>query len=200
MNRFVCVPLLLAAFAGTAAAQTGTGSWELSLSSTLGTASQSTETEYGGRTTTHDGESQGYLSLALRPGFFVVNGLSIEPEFFWTAVEKVPPTFSMSGNVSYTFLIKESPVSPFLLAGYGVGNGIPLFQRLFLRSSDEMDITVLNLGAGVKVFLSEAIAFRAEYRYQRFAEETSYPAGPTYRRTSDYHNLLLGFSVFLHAD
>lgn len=200
MKHLTYAVLFLVVCGHSAGAQPGTGSWELSLSATFGMVSQTSEMTFQGQTTKDEHEAEGYLSLAVRPGFYLYEGLSLEPEFFWTASEGVPPAFSISGNISYTFVIPASPACPFLLAGYGVGNGIPLAQRLLGRSSDEMDIAVLNLGGGIKIFLSKAVALRGEYRYQRFSWEDTSPFGSTsYRQTVNFHNFLLGFSVFLPA-
>jgi opacity protein-like surface antigen len=94
--------------------------------------------------------------------------------------------------------IEGSPLAPFVLAGYGIGNGIVAFHKVVVRSSDEMDIPILTLGAGLKIFLSPAVAFRAEYRFERLTAEDSFaPGGPTLKEALLSHNVFLGFSVFL---
>lgn len=179
-----------------AMAQLQAGTVELSFSGTLGSMSRETEVTYGGSTRTSEAEPTDYLSLALRSGVFVYRGLSIEPEFIWTAIEGDPPAFSLSGNLSYTHRQESTAVAPFVLVGYGIGNGIPIAQRLTGRSSSSMDIPVLNLGGGLKIFLGQSAAVRVEYRFQRFVqEETGYSV--TARQTTQFHNLLVGFSVFL---
>ncbi len=190
--------LLLAAFP--AAAQTEGGSWEFSLAGNVGSTTTSSEYTYGGQTRTSDGEAQTYLGLDLRVGAYVVNGFSLEPEVYLLAVDKVPPTWNLGANASYTFTIPESPVKPFITAGYGIGNGIPLMQRLFNRSSDDLDIPVLRVGGGVKVFFSRYVALKAEYRYERYSQENSYGSSfysSTTKYTFNFHNVLFGFSVFL---
>ena len=180
-------------------AQTQQGAWELSASGNFGSVSSSSETT-GSFSQKSETDAEGYLSLALRPGYYVIDGLAVEPEFLWTAVDGTPPSFSISGNVAYNFDIPKSQVTPFILAGYGVGNSIPLFQRLFVRSSDDFDISVLNIGAGLKVFLTERIALRTEYRYQRYSRESTLSSGTfsvTTTTVASFHNVFLGFSVFL---
>jgi Outer membrane protein beta-barrel domain len=184
------------------AAQVTSGSWELSLSATMGSVSSSTEYTYGGKTSTYEGEAETYLSLAIRPGFFVVDGLSIEPELLWTAIEGDRPAIAVLGGLSYTFTIPESPVAPFILVGYGIGNGIPIAQRLIGRTSSDFDVSALNVGGGLKVFVSPNVAFRAEYRYQRYSwqEEITFSWNPeylsTFERVTAYHNIFIGISVF----
>jgi opacity protein-like surface antigen len=180
--------------------QTKQGSWEFSLSGNLGSTSSRTETTTPSGTTTTESEAQGFLSLALRPGYYVIDGLVVEPEILWTTLENIPPSFSLSVNVAYNFRIPESQVTPFVLAGYGTGNAVPIFQRLFFRSSDKLDIGVLNLGGGVKIFFAEQIALRAEYRYQRFSQERTSSFGSssyTTERTQNFHNVFFGFSFFV---
>jgi hypothetical protein len=185
------------------AAQVTRGSWEMSLSATMGSVSSSTEYTYGGKTSTYESEANTYLSLAIRPGFFVVDGLSIEPELLWTAIEGDQPAIAVLGGLSYTFAIPESPIAPFILVGYGIGNGIPIAQRLIGRTSSDFDVSTLNAGGGLKVFVSPNVAFRAEYRYQRYAwEETpssywpsGYVPGP-FKYSTTYHNIFIGISVF----
>ncbi len=197
MLLWLCA-LLCAAIPATA--QTDSGSWEFSLAGNIGSTSTSTEYTYGGRTTSSDGEARMYLGLDLRVGAYVASGFSLEPEIYLLAIDKVPPTWNLGANAAYTFTIPESPVKPFLTAGYGIGNGIPLMQRLLNRSSDELDIPVLRAGGGVKVFFSRYVALKVEYRYEHYSKEDSYSAGPyssTTKAAINYHNVLFGFSVFL---
>ena len=184
MKTVVCMLVLAMLFGGSVAfCQVEKGSWEMSLAATFGSVSTSRDGD--------EGESTSLLSVAFRPGYYVIDGLSIEPELFWTAIESERPMFSLAANASYTFRPSDANVSPFLLAGYGIGNGIPTFQRLMFRASDEMDVSVLNLGGGVKYFLSKDIGLRAEYRYQRFHQEEG-----SSETTANWHTILFGFSVF----
>lgn len=172
-------------------AQTQQGSWELSFSGNLGVMSASAETATPTGTISSSTESRGYIALAARPGLYLTEGLVIEPELFWTAIKNEPPAFSLSANFAYNFTIPNSRVRPFLLVGYGIGNGIPSFERLIFRSSNKLDIPVLNAGAGLKLFVTERIALRTEYRFQRY-NASQYST----KYVSNYHNVFFGFSVF----
>ena len=176
------------------------GTWEFSLSGTMGSFSLSTESSISLGTPISSSESYGYLSLAIRPGLFIAKGFEFEPEIFWTAMKDQPPALNLSGNLAYNFTISNSRLSPFLLAGYGVGNAVPIFQRVFARSSDKFDIPLLNVGAGLKYYFSDWIALRTEYRYQRYSWENSYASGAyssTMKYAWNFHNVFVGFSVFL---
>jgi opacity protein-like surface antigen len=188
----------------TANSQTGPGSWELSLAGNLGSIQSSSEySSNGGGYSSHyssDGDAQTYFGLDLRAGIFVIDGFSLEPEIYMLAVKSVQPAFNIGANACYTASITNSPVKPFLTIGYGIGNAIPLMQRVMGRSSGDFDIPVLRGGGGLKVFVSKQVALRVEYRYERFSSEQEssyYSYTSTTKTTTNIHNILIGFSVFL---
>jgi opacity protein-like surface antigen len=111
--------------------------------------------------------SSSALLLSPRIGFFVTEGLEIEPEVIFMTGSGTS-VYVLNGNVSYNFLI-GGPAVPFLLVGYGTANTIPLFNVPFGKTS--FPVGVLNLGSGVKVFLTEDVALRFEYRYQSYKGE-----------------------------
>jgi opacity protein-like surface antigen len=203
MKTMAGCALLALAIVVEASAQLTQGSWEMSMSASMGSVSSATEYTYGGKTSTYEGEAESYISLAFRPGYYIIDGLSFEPELVWTATEGNEPAIAVLAGLSYTFTIPQSPVAPFILVGYGIGNGIPVAQRLIGRTSNEFDVAALNAGGGLKVFVSPNIAFRAEYRYQRYAwEETpsiywpsEFVPGP-FKHSTTYHNIFIGISVF----
>lgn len=69
------------------------GASEFSLSGNLGSTSSSRETSGSFGSSKSESEAQGFLTQALRPGFFVTDGLEIEPEVLWMAMENVLPVF-----------------------------------------------------------------------------------------------------------
>ncbi len=193
---FLVIAILIIVTAATAFSQTQQGAWEFSVSGAFASYSSKSETSGSGGSQTSESDVQNYFSLLLRPGFFVIEGLEIEPEILWGAADGVPPSFSVSGNLAYNLTIPGSRVTPFALAGYGIGNGIPILERMLGRSSNDFDIGVLNLGAGLKVFMAKQVAFRVEYRYQRYSREIS-SGSTTTTSTYNFHNAFLGVSVFL---
>jgi opacity protein-like surface antigen len=190
-STLVVVVLALVSLS-TAVSQTNQGAWEFSVSGAF--ASYSSKSENSGHTS--ESESQNIFSLLFRPGFFVIDGLEILPEVYWGAASDEPPSFSFSGNVAYNYMIPGARVAPFVLAGYGVGNGLPILERMLGRSSDTFDITVLNLGGGAKIFVTKAVALTAEYRYQQFGRDVSSGSSTT-KYTYYFHNVFLGVSAFL---
>jgi opacity protein-like surface antigen len=184
-----------------ALSQTQSKSWEFSLATNVGSTSSSVTFTSGGRTETNESDAQTYLGLDVRAGYFVVDGFSLEPEIYVLAVDKMRPMFNIGANAAYTFTIPESPVKPFVTAGYGIGNSNPMMQRLYQRSSEAMDVPVLRAGGGLKVFISKQVALKLEYRYERYTQENSETSywgySYSYEAVSNYHNVLIGFSVFL---
>ena len=195
MSRIGVLTILLLGLALSARGQTEQGSWELSLSSNFGLVSRSTEYSGPLGSSQSEGESEGFLTLALRPGYYLADGLAIEPEFLWTAIEGIPPSFSLSGNLAYNFRIEGSRATPFILLGYGLGNAIPVFQRVAVRTSDEWDIPVVNAGAGVKFFATDEVALRLEYRFQRYSQEES-SGSASWNSSTQFHNVFVGIALF----
>ena len=190
-NSIFCAAAIL--FCGYTAlhSQIKPGALELSMSGNVGSVS---------RLETFQGRgvelSQGYLSLIVRPGFYVFKGLAVEPEIFYTSYFSIitggDAVFLLNGNLAYNFSIPDSRITPFVLIGYGTGNGIPPF-KLF-DSFDESNFRLLNVGAGVKLFVAKQAALRIEYRFQRYSQGEDH----WYRTVTTFKSLFFGFSVFLH--
>jgi hypothetical protein len=205
MNQTKLVLLCSAALiASPGLSQTTAGNWELSLAGNLGSMQSSHESSWSSNGYTEhsssDGDAQTYLGLNLRAGIFVADGFSLEPELYMLAVMDEQPAFNIGANASYTFDVPNSQVKPFLTAGYGIGNAIPLMQRLLGRQSGDFDIPVIRGGGGFKIFVSKQVALKIEYRYERYTNEdesSSLYYKSTSKTTMNLHNILFGFSVFL---
>jgi len=142
--------------------------------------------------------STGALLLSSRLGFFVYEGLELEPELLFMIASGTDPVYMLNGNVSYNF-ISENKTTPFLLLGYGLANTVPYFGVPMMRS--EFKVGVLNIGLGVKIFLKEDIAIRVEYRFQKFygENETTAYYGYSYTQKVDtrIHSVQFGLSILL---
>lgn len=141
----------------------------------------------------------GAVLLSPRLGFFVYEGLELEPEILLLFASGNDPVYMANGNVSYNFVGVGKAV-PFVLAGYGIANTVPTFGVPFLSTS--FRISVLNVGAGVKAFLRENIALRMEYRFQRFTGGTvTMVSVYGYGYNTDFevtmHTVQFGISVLL---
>jgi hypothetical protein len=140
--------------------------------------------------------------LALSPGYFVLDGLSIEPQIGMLVQKNEKPAWLFLGSLSYTYAIPQSNVAPFLRAGYGVSNAIPLpiDHTLIGRATDKLDVGVLELGGGLKLKATEGAYLRAEIGYRKSSWSREY-SWYGYSTTIDYTYstiaLALGFTVIL---
>jgi opacity protein-like surface antigen len=181
-------------------AQCEKGNVELSLIGTAGSLQENEEYE----SRKQNGDSQKYLMAFFRSGYFLTDNISIEPELSWTAMDETKPALNICGNITYNLPNPNSVIIPFVLAGYGVGNGIPINHTIFGRSTKDMDIKLLNIGAGAKFKLGKKAALRVEYRFQKFSFESSYREyyydqyyDTKVKYTLNFNNIFFGFSVFL---
>lgn len=177
---------LIALFSGMSAhAQLSRGTVETSISAALQSLSSS-------------GSSATNIMLSARLGFFPVDRFEIEPEFTILKPENVNTLYMLNGNLAYNFDLPSGTAHPFLLVGYGITNSFPLFDVLVVNY--ETTVGVLNLGAGMKVFLAKNVALRIEYRFQKLTGSQSGGGfGYTYTNPIDLniHNFHVGFSVLL---
>jgi hypothetical protein len=143
------------------------------------------------------GSSSAFL-VSPRLGFFVVKGLELEPEALLMLASGSDPVYVINANISYNFISSKKGV-PFLLIGYGRANTVPFFNVPMMHA--DFGVGVVNIGAGVKVYLSEDIALRIEYRFQNFygEGETTGPASFSYTEKVDtrIHMVQFGLSVLL---
>jgi opacity protein-like surface antigen len=142
--------------------------------------------------------STGAFLLSPRMGFYVHEGLELEPEFLLMLSSGSDATYMFNGNVSYNFL-SEGKAVPFLLAGYGLANTVPFFNIPITKIN--FGVGVLNFGGGVKMFLKEDIAIRVEYRFQKFSGEgeTIHSGYYSYTQKVDtrIHSVQFGLCILL---
>ena len=135
--------------------------------------------------------------ISPRLGYRLAEGFEIEPEATLMAAKGSSPVYILNGNVSYNFTSSGKAV-PFLLIGYGAANEVPFLQLPSLRTGSW--IGVLNVGAGVKGYLSKDVALRLEYRYQQFsgmAQENLADYSSQAKINHEINTLQFGFSVLL---
>lgn len=132
------------------------------------------------------GQTETLLNIPVRLGWFTSANVSVEAEFIATIVENNDAGLIASGLVVF-HIPSSAQTKPFILIGYGMANSIHLAGVLAAGDRGET-VGVVNLGAGFKSFLGEHVAFRVEYRYQRF--DFSYQA-------INSHLFFTGVSLFL---
>jgi opacity protein-like surface antigen len=155
----------------------------------------------GGYQNFSSGSSSGSSSAFLvspRLGFFVFKGLELEPEALLMLSSGSDAVYVVNANVSYNFISLNKGV-PFLLIGYGRANTVPFFSVPLGQTG--VGVGVVNLGTGVKIYLSEDIALRLEYRFQKFygqGETTSYGSfSYTEKVDTRIHMVQFGLSALL---
>lgn len=182
-------------------AQTNDSKCELSTSGTLGFISVSHESTSPTYHYSSDGEFHYYILTNFRFGYFLSANFEIEPEVQLLFLEDVDPTYSLNANIAYNFEIDSSNLTPFILAGYGIGNSVPIYGTLLpqeIYGTSDLAVNQINIGAGLKIFVSENIAIRTEYRFQQYKYEKDYSNIDTVAKyTYSLHNLLFGISIFL---
>lgn len=136
-----------------------------------------------------DTESSYVFNLPVRVGYYVWQGLEIEPELLLTKFKGSDTGYILSGNFAYNFKTAGS-LQPFILAGVGFGNGFAFAN--IVEGDTDFHATVLNFGGGVKCLVGNSAAIRVEYRYtHNHLTATGFEA-----ENANIHQLLAGFSLF----
>ncbi|MBI3577849.1 MAG: outer membrane beta-barrel protein [Ignavibacteriales bacterium] len=170
------------------------GAWESSVKAT------STSSNY--TFTYTSAETRNFVSLSIAPGYYIFDGLSVEPQIGIIAVEKREPTFFLLGNISYTYSIPDSRVAPFALIGYGISNAVtyPMYGEAPIQASHDLNIPIFNAGGGIKTLLTSDIVLRAEINYRKFmwtdSSNNSFGTGTSDNKHSTTA-FIFGFSILL---
>jgi opacity protein-like surface antigen len=148
-----------------------------------------------------DGDMSYAFNISGRMGYLVTSTFEFEPEIIFSTYEDEDPGIILAANLLYNISLPDADqITPFLLAGLGWSNSAPLFNQTNFGDAGR-DYTLLNLGLGMRFFLSNSSALRLEYRFQRFSteEERWYFDGYTggYDPSVSYHNVLFGMALFL---
>lgn len=150
--------------------------------------------------------SYSVLNLPVRLGFFLWKGLELEPELMFTWIYEnnsgwIPQHYTgylLSGDLLYNFNKKPSSrILPFILAGYGIGNGIPYAGTVDIFYFPIHRVTTLNLGAGLKLLFGNTAALRLEYRFRKLRYKLGYAEDDLSSYTAGHHGIYLGLSLFL---
>jgi len=175
------------------------GTVEMSLMGTAGSIKP--ETSFPGFPSL---DSHSYFFLTGSVGYYLTDGLSLEPQFGLFAEKNSPPAETILLNLSYTVEIPRSIVAPFFRAGYGIGNAFsyPFYGNIPSYSSDKWDVNVWTAGVGLKIAVKEDIILKTEVNYRQESLTVDVPAyysiSPTsYTMKESSFAFLIGFSVLL---
>ena len=184
------------------------GDWELNFSASIGnlttTRSSSSSGMYGSSSDSKS-SSMFYVQLGVIPAYFLTDGLSIEPEInvLIQSQEGVDskPSLSFLANLSYTFNLPEKKFAPFIRIGYGISNSIqiPAVIGGLGRVSDELEVKILNAGAGFKFLISQNLINQNRVKLSKVQLWESESSGSFYSSSYDYAltsiSGIFGFSV-----
>ncbi len=135
-------------------------------------------------------ESDELLSIPLRIGYFFTDELELEGEV--TLSHRFDTTngtgVTSAGRLAYHF--SNSAVVPFVFAGGGVGNGVEIGQ--FALDTGETRLH-WQVGGGIKGFVADNVAIRADYRFARFADTID---SPVLTDAVNTHRVFVGLSLF----
>jgi len=137
------------------------GDWEFGFALNIGGSSEQTnQTSTYNSYTYDDTEKAPCLSLGVSTGYYIINGLSIEPEFNINLYSWEIST-SLLGNLCYTFYLPQKNIYPYIKLGYGLSSG-PGSSSLF----EFLDLKTINAAVGIKLAYSSGMAFRIEINYR----------------------------------
>ncbi len=185
------------------------GNWELNFSASIGNITSSrSSTSSGAYGSSSDSKSSSvfYIQLGVIPAYFFTDNLSFEPEInvFIQNQEGADskPSLSFLGNLAYNFNLPQKNVVPFIRVGYGISNSlqIPVVTGILGRVSDDLSVSILNAGAGLKVVVSKHVLLRTEINFRRYGYkvENNYSY---YQSSYDYSitsvSGIFGFSILL---
>jgi opacity protein-like surface antigen len=173
---------------------------ELSFSGSFGAVKSSYDYKSTNYNYSSESDLNFYFLSNLRFGYFLNNHFEIEPELQLLVLQSVDPFYSLNANIAYNIQVDSSRIKPFILIGYGIGNSVPFYGSLVNFDSIERELSVkqLNFGFGIKIFVSDNLAIRTEYRFQQYMYKRDYSnVNAISDYTYSFHNILFGLSFFL---
>jgi hypothetical protein len=156
----------------------------------------------GGSSYTQSADQSFYLEFSLLVGFFILDGLSIEPQIDLNLLtsnsyyDSENPSLSIIGNICYTLSILKKNIHPFIKIGYGISSiGASRYNTEGLFES--LDSKVLNASIGLKIVIPASNAIRIELNYKRFSNSYSnsyYGNSPQFDVLTEAIAIIFGYS------
>ena len=106
-----------------------------------------------------------YVPLGVSIGYYIINGLSIEPELS-LLLSSDGVSVSMLGNICYTFYISKKSIYPYIKLGYGLSENP--------NTSESLEFNTINASVGIKLTYRSGMAFRIEINYRNSSGSSSY--------------------------
>lgn len=186
MKKALAILSVLALVGAAAAADRPVEGKKWEFSTALGFESYSYEGSTGSAT---------ILNFPVRLGYYLWKGLEFEPELKFTSYHYSGKS-SQSGtlftlNLAYNFKLNSPRLIPFVLGGYGFGDGYVHLQSFVEPLPDGVNATAYNFGGGIKYLFGNIAALRLEYRYTHWMSEEE-----GYSNHYNIHNIFVGISLF----
>ena len=163
------------------------GEWEFGFALNIGVSSEQTKQTSIYNSYPYDyTEKAPCLSLGVSTGYYIINGLSIEPEFNLN-LNSEGFSVSILGNMCYTFYLPQKDIYPYLKLGYGVSNDPDNQNGLF----EYLKFKTINAGAGLKFIYFPGMAFRVEINYRNLNGSNTF-----YSYQSESYKSELTISIF----
>jgi hypothetical protein len=200
--KYICLILITFQFSASDYAQVNEklgrqfykqGDWEFGFSANLGGSSKKTiETNTYRYSDTSQPANYNYdrtekgihTHLGISTGYYLIDGLSIEPELNLNFNFE---GFSVSilSNLCYTFYIPQKNIFPYLKLGYGVSNNGDNSNGLF----ESLDFKTLNAGAGFKFMYYSGFALKMEINYKDLSGSKKYSYSDQYSSSSSKYEI-----------
>ncbi len=169
------------------------GDWEFGFSANIGGSNQKNKGSYtygyndGSQPSTYTynyNEKGIYTHLGISTGYYLIDGLSIEPELNLNFNFE---GFSVSilGNLCYTFYFPQKNIFPYLKFGYGMSNNGDNPNGLF----ESLDFKTINAGAGLKFMYFSGLAFKMELNYRNLSGTNTFSYSDQYSSNSSKYEI-----------
>jgi hypothetical protein len=140
-----------------------------------------------------------YIHLGASVGYYIIDNLSIEPEFNMELFFENLNTMFI-GNLCYTFYKPLNNVYPYIKIGYGWAEYTNSYNYYLISSSD--NYRIINSGLGLKFRFSSSAMFKTEINYRNLTTSfsTTNPFNTGSIKTeisSDIFSFSVGISVLI---
>jgi hypothetical protein len=150
----------------------------------------------------YENNSEGdYLTaiLGVNIGYYLIDGLSLEPEIILHFANQ-EPSFSIIGNLSYTFSLSQKRIFPYIKLGVGHGFVSKDHNYSYYENDKNSGFLIINAVIGFKARLSQDFGYKIEINYKDYNLSHEYSAEfgrQQYEMKSTIHSLLMVFGINL---
>ena len=133
------------------------------------------------------------LSFTASIGYYLINGLSFEPEFDLNLLTYDEISISVIANLTYTFSTSNKKIYPYIKLGYGLSNYVSNYNSYNDPGNNSMNTQVLHAAFGIKQINFFNSSFRWELSYKYYSHSSSYTNQYSYNNST--HDIESGIDV-----